>query len=293
MYDPEFPEFAADANAIKKLLQVMAMLRDAEHGCPWDLEQTIQSLVPYTIEEVYEVVDAIQRKNMVDLEDELGDLLFQVVFYSQLTRETDTFSFADVAETVTEKLIRRHPHVFSTGAIESFGESVNLSPEQVVTNWEKIKGQEREIKRAKQQAADSDVGQSESLSILDEVPRALPALERARKLQKKAARAGFDWTEIASVIAKLREELDEFEQALSEGDSDRAASELGDVFFSAVNLARHQKSEPETVLRQANLKFEDRFRWIEARLSAESRSLESCSLEELDTLWAEAKTQGL
>ncbi len=293
MYDPESPEFAADANAIKKLLQVMAMLRDAEHGCPWDLEQTIQSLIPYTIEEVYEVVDAIERKNMVDLEDELGDLLFQVVFYSQLTRETDTFSFADLAETVTEKLIRRHPHVFSTGAIESFGESVNLSPDQVVTNWEKIKDQEREIKRAKQQAADSDVGQSESLSILDEVPRALPALERARKLQKKAARAGFDWTEIAPVIAKLREELDEFEQALSEGDSDRAASELGDVFFSAVNLARHQKTEPETVLRQANLKFEDRFRWIEARLSAASRSLESCSLEELDALWAEAKTQGL
>lgn len=293
MYDPESPEFAADANAIKKLLQVMAMLRDAEHGCPWDLEQTIQSLIPYTIEEVYEVVDAIERKNMVDLEDELGDLLFQVVFYSQLTRETDTFSFADLAETVTEKLIRRHPHVFSTGAIESFGESVNLSPDQVVTNWEKIKGQEREIKRAKQQVTDSDVGQSESLSILDEVPRALPALERARKLQKKAARAGFDWTEIAPVIAKLREELDEFEQALSEGDSDRAASELGDVFFSAVNLARHQKTEPETVLRQANLKFEDRFRWIEARLSAASRSLESCSLEELDALWAEAKTQGL
>ncbi|MEC7460220.1 MAG: nucleoside triphosphate pyrophosphohydrolase [Pseudomonadota bacterium] len=293
MSDPETPEFAADANAIKKLLQVMAMLRDAKHGCPWDLEQTIQSLIPYTIEEVYEVVDAIERKNMVDLEDELGDLLFQVVFYSQLTRETDTFSFADVAETVTEKLIRRHPHVFSTGAIESFGESVNLSPDQVVTNWEKIKGQEREIKRAKQQAADSDVEQSESLSILDEVPRALPALERARKLQKKAARAGFDWTEIAPVVAKLREELDELEQALSEGDSDRAASELGDVFFSAVNLARHQKTEPETVLRQANLKFEDRFRWIEARLSAESRSLESCSLEELDTLWAESKTQGL
>ena len=293
MSDPESPEFAADANAIKKLLQVMAMLRDTEHGCPWDLEQTIHSLIPHTIEEVYEVVDAIERKNMVDLEDELGDLLFQVVFYSQLTRETDTFSFADVAETVTEKLIRRHPHVFSTGAIESFGESVNLSPDQVVTNWEKIKGQEREIKRAKQQATDSDVGQTESLSILDEVPRALPALERARKLQKKAARAGFDWTEIAPVIAKLREELDEFEQALSEGDSDRAASELGDVFFSAVNLARHQKTEPETVLRQANLKFEDRFRWIEARLSAESRSLESCSLEELDALWAEAKTQGL
>ena len=293
MSDPESPEFAADANAIKKLLQVMAMLRDAEHGCPWDLEQTIHSLIPHTIEEVYEVVDAIERKNMVDLEDELGDVLFQVVFYSQLTRETDTFSFADVAETVTEKLIRRHPHVFSTGAIESFGESVNLSPDQVVTNWEKIKGQEREIKRAKQQATDSDVGQTESLSILDEVPRALPALERARKLQKKAARAGFDWTEIEPVIAKLREELDEFEQALSEGDSDRAASELGDVFFSAVNLARHQKTEPETVLRQANLKFEDRFRWVEARLSAESRSLESCSLEELDALWAEAKTQGL
>jgi len=293
MSDPESPEFAADANAIKKLLQVMAMLRDAEHGCPWDLEQTIHSLIPHTIEEVYEVVDAIERKNMVDLEDELGDLLFQVVFYSQLTRETDTFSFADVAETVTEKLIRRHPHVFSTGAIESFGESVNLSPDQVVTNWEKIKGQEREIKRAKQQATDSDVGQTEPLSILDEVPRALPALERARKLQKKAARAGFDWTEIEPVIAKLREELDEFEQALSEGDSDRAASELGDVFFSAVNLARHQKTEPETVLRQANLKFEDRFRWVEARLSAESRSLESCSLEELDALWAEAKTQGL
>ena len=292
MSDTEPCEFAADATAMKKLLRVMAMLRDAEHGCSWDLEQTIDSLIPYTIEEVYEVVDAIERKNMVDLEDELGDLLFQVVFYSQLTRETNTFSFADVAETVTEKLIRRHPHVFSTGAIESFGESIELSPDQVVRNWEEIKHKEREIQHAKQVAADSGAGQSVYPSILDGVPRALPALERARKLQKKAARAGFDWKQTAPVIAKLREELDEFEEALSEGDSDRAASELGDVFFSAVNLARHQKTEPETVLRKANLKFEDRFRWIEARLSAETRSLESCSLEELDSLWAEAKKQG-
>tara|TARA_B100000575_G_scaffold115704_1_gene92011 strand:- start:789 stop:1667 length:879 start_codon:yes stop_codon:yes gene_type:complete len=292
MSDKERREFAADANAIIELLRVMAMLRDTKHGCNWDLKQTLESLIPYTIEEVYEVVDAIERKNMGDLQDELGDLLFQIVFYSQLTRETDTFSFADVAETVTKKLIRRHPHIFSTGAIDSFGDSVDLSSEQVLRNWEEIKRQEREIQRSKR-AVGQDLRQPEKLSILDDVPRALPALERTRKLQKKAARAGFDWTEIASVIAKLREEIDEFEEALNEGDSDRAASELGDVFFSAVNLARHQKIEPETVLRRANQKFEDRFRWIEAQLSAKSRSLESCSFEELDTLWADAKTQGL
>ena len=292
MSDKERREFAADANAMIELLRVMAMLRDSKHGCNWDLKQTLESLIPYTIEEVYEVVDAIERKNMGDLQDELGDLLFQIVFYSQLTRETDTFSFADVAETVTKKLIRRHPHIFSTGAIDSFGDSVDLSSEQVLRNWEEIKRQEREIQRSKR-AVGQDLRQPEKLSILDDVPRALPALERTRKLQKKAARAGFDWTEIASVIAKLREEIDEFEEALDEGDSDRAASELGDVFFSAVNLARHQKIEPETVLRRANQKFEDRFRWIEAQLSAKSRSLESCSSEERDTLWADAKTQGL
>ena len=292
MSNKERREFAVDANAMIELLRVMAMLRDTEHGCSWDLKQTLESLIPYTIEEVYEVVDAIERKNMGDLQDELGDLLFQIVFYSQLTRETDTFSFADVAEAVTKKLIRRHPHIFSTGAIDSFGDSVDLSPEQVLSNWEEIKRQEREVQRSKR-AVGQDFRQPENLSILDDVPRALPALERTRKLQKKAARAGFDWTEIASVIAKLREELDEFEEALNEGDSDRAASELGDVFFSAVNLARHQKIEPETVLRRANQKFEDRFRWIETQLRAKSRSLESCSFEELDSLWVDAKKQGL
>ena len=293
MSNKERFEFEADASAITKLLRVMAMLRDAEHGCPWDLKQTIDSLIPYTIEEVYEVVDAIERKNMVDLQDELGDLLFQVVFYSQLTKETDTFTFANVAETVTEKLIRRHPHVFSTGAIDSFGDSVELSSDQVLSNWEEIKRQERRVRRLKQEAVNLDTEQPENLSILDDVPRALPALERTRKLQKKAARVGFDWTEIESVIAKIREELDELEEALKEGDSDRAASELGDVFFSVVNLARHQKAEPELVLRRANLKFERRFRWIETQLRAENRSLESCSLDELDSLWTEAKTQGL
>ena len=281
------------AAAIDKLLQVMAMLRHPEHGCPWDLEQSINSLVPFTIEEVYEVVDAIERNDMVDFEDELGDLLFQIVFYTQLTREDGGFGFADVAHTVTNKLLRRHPHVFSDGTTDSFGELAELSSEEVVSNWEAIKQQEREGKRARQIAAGQSSEETDASSVLDDIPRALPALERARKLQKRAARVGFDWHEMAPVIAKMREELDEFEQALVQGDHAKAESELGDVFFSAVNLARHYKTEPEVALRQANLKFEARFKWIESKLKDEARALEDCSLEELDTLWNQAKANGL
>lgn len=271
----------------------MAMLRHPEHGCPWDLEQTITSLVPFTIEEVYEVVDSIERNDMVDFEDELGDLLFQIVFYTQLTREDGGFSLADVAQTVTNKLLRRHPHVFSDGTIDSFGKVTELSSEDVVSNWEAIKQLEREEKRARQVAAGQSAEAQVGISILDDIPRALPALERARKLQKRAARAGFDWHEMAPVIAKVREELDEFEQALAQGDHAKAENELGDVFFSAVNLARHHKTEPEVALRQANLKFEARFQWIESKLKDESKALGDCSLEELDTLWNQAKANGL
>lgn len=285
---------AKQHTAMEDLLDIMAKLRNPEHGCPWDLEQSIQSLAPYTIEEVYEVVDAIERNDLVDLEDELGDLLFQVVFYAQLAREQRAFDFSDVARAISRKLLRRHPHVFPGGKVENFGKEQDLSPEQVVVNWEAIKEQERAEKRSKR---GSDQDDEQSSSVLDDVPRALPALERARKLQKRAARNGFDWTDTAPVMAKLREEINELEDALncqgSAENSDRVKHELGDVLFSVVNLARHLDQEPESALRSANERFESRFRWIESTLQDQGTSLQNASLQELDSLWDRAKAEGL
>lgn len=280
---------------MESLLNIMAMLRDPEFGCPWDLEQSIQSLAPYTIEEVYEVVDAIERNDMVDLEDELGDLLFQVVFYAQIASEQSLFDFSDIAKAISGKLLRRHPHVFPEGRIELFGNKQALSSDQVVVNWEAIKEQERAEKLEKRDGNED----SSSASILDDVPRALPALERARKLQKRAARAGFDWEDIQPVLAKLKEEIAELETALNTegGETGEYAAavhqELGDVLFSVVNLARHLNEEPELALRSANNRFEDRFRWIENSLLAQGGSLENATLSELDALWEKAKASGL
>ena len=275
--------------AIDRLVVIMTMLRDKQHGCPWDLEQSIKSLLPYTLEEVYEVADAIENNDLVELEDELGDLLFQVIFYAQIAKEQGAFDFQDIAAAISSKLLRRHPHVFPDGDMKKFGIPQNISADQVVVNWEAIKEVEREEKRKK----GGKKASQQLESLLDDVPRALPAMERARKLQKRAAQVGFDWAEIGPVLEKLKEEVLEFEEALASGDSERMSDELGDVLFAAVNLARHSKIEPEVALRSANRRFEARFKWIEVALTAKGRSLQEANLEELDVLWDEAKAGGL
>ena len=275
--------------AIDRLIAIMTMLRDKQHGCPWDLEQTIKSLLPYTLEEVYEVADAIENNDLVELEDELGDLLFQVIFYAQIAKEQGAFDFQDIATAITDKLIRRHPHVFPGGDVEQFGISQEIDAQQVVVNWEAIKEIEREEKRKKggKQAVQGVE------SILDDVPRALPAMERARKLQKRAAQVGFDWAEVAPVLEKLKEEVVEFEEALASGDLERMSDELGDVLFATINLARHSKIEPEVALRSTNRRFETRFKWIEAALYKQGTVFKDAKLEELDALCGQAKKTGL
>jgi len=275
--------------AIDRLIAIMTMLRDKQHGCPWDLEQTIKSLLPYTLEEVYEVADAIENNDLVELEDELGDLLFQVIFYAQIAKEQGAFDFQDIATAISDKLVRRHPHVFPAGDVEQFGIPQDISAQQVVFNWEAIKEIEREEKRKKGGSAAVEKNES----ILDDVPRALPAMERARKLQKRAAQVGFDWAEIAPVLNKLKEEVAEFEEALASGDHERISDELGDVLFATINLARHSKIEPEVALRSTNRRFELRFKWIEVALSKQGKVFKDANLEELDALWDQAKSTGL
>ena len=275
--------------AVDRLIAIMTMLRDKQHGCPWDLEQTIKSLLPYTLEEVYEVADAIENNDLVELEDELGDLLFQVIFYAQIAKEQGAFDFQDIATAITDKLIRRHPHVFPDGDVEQFGISQEIDAQQVAVNWEAIKEIEREEKRKK---GGKQVVQGAE-SILDDVPRALPAMERARKLQKRAAQVGFDWVELAPVLEKLKEEVAEFEEALASGDLERMSDELGDVLFATINLARHSKIEPEVALRSTNRRFERRFKWIEAALYKQDKVFKDAKLEELDALWGQAKKTGL
>ena len=275
--------------AIDRLIAIMTMLRDKQHGCPWDLEQTIKSLLPYTLEEVYEVADAIENNDLVELEDELGDLLFQVIFYAQIAKEQGAFDFQDIATAINDKLVRRHPHVFPAGDVEQFGIPQDISAQQVVFNWEAIKEIEREEKRKKGGSAAVEKNES----ILDDVPRALPAMERARKLQKRAAQVGFDWAEIAPVLNKLKEEVAEFEEALASGDHERMSDELGDVLFATINLARHSKIEPEVALRSTNRRFELRFKWIEVALSKQGKVFKDANLEELDALWDQAKSTGL
>lgn len=275
--------------AVEQLLTVMRMLRDQQFGCPWDLEQTIASLVPYTLEEVYEVVDAIEKNDMVELEDELGDLLFQVVFYAQIASENGDFNFDDIASAITRKLIRRHPHVFPDGEVTKFGQDTGISSAQVAVNWELIKKQEREEKQARRGGQELP----SRTSVLDDVPRSLPAMERAKKLQKRAASHGFDWPDIAPVVAKIKEEMGELEEALSTANKQRIEEELGDVLFALVNLARHTSIEPEAALRGTNQRFTARFQWIEARLAERGAALDDASLEQLDAHWNEAKQQGL
>lgn len=261
------------------LLHLMARLRDPQHGCPWDLKQDYASIVPHTLEEAYEVADAIERGDFDHLPGELGDLLFQVVYYSQLAREEGRFDFARVVDGITTKLVRRHPHVFPDGDLYGAVDVAKLDEAAVKQRWEAIKAEERAEKAAA----------PEQLSLLDDVPAALPSLSRAIKLQNRAAQVGFDWPEALPVVDKVREELDEVLEAMSENDADAIEEEIGDLLFVVSNLARHLKVEPERALRAANRKFERRFRFIEQALREAGRNMEDCALDELDALWGEAK----
>jgi len=259
---------------IEDLRYLMRRLRDPKSGCPWDLKQNFQSLTSHTIEEAYEVVDAIEQDDMSHLSEELGDLLFQIIFYSQLAEEQSQFSFDDIISTITQKLIRRHPHVFPEGTIES--SRVSLADAEIVEIkrvWEEIKRQER---------TDKGIGKT-----LDDIPLALPALNRALKLQKRAANVGFDWSDIKPVIEKINEEVIELEVEIKRGDKVRMANELGDLLFSCVNLARHLKLDPETSLRGANQKFKRRFESME--LLAGKTKIEDYSADQLELLWGKVK----
>jgi nucleoside triphosphate diphosphatase len=267
------------SRGISDLLAIMARLRSPDGGCPWDIAQDFASIAPYTIEEAYEVADAIQRGDMVDLKDELGDLLLQVVFHARMAEEAGLFSFGDVVEAISAKLIRRHPHVF--------GAARDLTPQQVKSLWDEIKRQEkaeRATLRAKAGAPPEAVG-----GALAGVPEGLPALTRAVKLQEKASRVGFDWNDARLVLAKIREECDELEREIDAGRPEAVKDELGDLFFALANLARHAAADPETALRGANAKFERRFAYIEARLAARCLKPQETSLAEMDALWDEAK----
>ena len=258
----------------------MAALRTPGAGCPWDLDQDFASIAPYTIEEAYEVADAIQRGDRVDLKDELGDLLLQVVFHARMAEEEGSFAFPDVVEAITAKLIRRHPHVF--------GDARDLSPNEVKALWHRIKAQEK----AEKAAARREAGLPESTDeagLLAGVTNALPALTRAWKLQARASTVGFDWNDARLVLDKIREETAEIDEALASGDRAAIAEEIGDLLFVVANLARHVDADPEGCLVAANAKFERRFAGIEAALAAEGRSLSGATLEEMEALWQQVK----
>ena len=262
---------------ISRLIEIMAALRTPVTGCPWDLEQNFATIAPYTIEEAYEVVDAITRGDLDDLRDELGDLLLQVVFHARMAEEQNAFSFGDVVEAVTRKMIRRHPHVFGD-------ENGVVTSGHVAENWDRIKAEEKA-----ERAARRSQGGSSHKSLLSSVKAGQPALTRAMELQRKASTVGFDWNDPRAVLHKIREEADEIEVALDRGDAGELAAETGDLLFALVNLARHVGADPETALRGTNAKFERRFGYIERALAAKGRSLESATLAEMDALWNEAK----
>lgn len=262
--------------AINELLSIMKTLRDPEKGCPWDGKQTMDSIAPYTLEEVYEVLDSIERKDMNGLCDELGDLLFHIVFYAEMANEAGHFNFTDVAEKVSAKLRRRHPHVFDDNKLKNVDE--------VVSGWEMIKQQERDEK-----AADAGL----PVGFLDDISQVMPAIMRAEKLQRRAATVGFDWPTLEPVFAKVEEELAELREEIKiQSDVGRLSEELGDLLFSCVNLARHINVEPESALRSTNSKFESRFRFIETQLKEKGLTLQEASLDEMDALWRDAKVVG-
>ncbi len=264
---------------IHRLIEIMAALRNPERGCPWDVEQTFASIIPYTIEEAYEVADAIERDDVEDLREELGDLLLQVVFHARMAEEVGLFDFGGVVEAITAKLIRRHPHVF--------GDARDLDTEAVKALWVRIKVEE---KRTRDEARALAGEWTEApAGTLGGVPMSLPALSRALKLQGKAGGVGFDWGDVQGVVAKLREEIAEVEAEIGEHSAEKLSNEVGDLLFAAVNLARHLKVDPEMALRGANAKFERRFAHVERRLAESGRGPEVADLDEMEALWLEAK----
>jgi nucleoside triphosphate diphosphatase len=263
---------------IGRLIEIMAALRTPKTGCPWDLEQDFSTIAPYTLEEAYEVADAIARNDLGDLQEELGDLLLQVVFHARMAQEQGAFDFGDVVEAITSKLIRRHPHVF--------GDQEARDPGRVKGLWEEIKASEKEAKAAQQ----ATQGKPAPDGALAGVPVALPALTRALKLQSKASRVGFDWNDPRAVLRKIRDEADEIEAALDDNDPG-AAAEVGDLLFAAVNLARHLDADPEALLRQTNQKFERRFSAIEEALTMLGKAPQDATLAEMDALWDQAKAR--
>jgi len=259
---------------LKDLLEVMTRLRDPDFGCPWDIKQSFESIVPSTLEECYELADAIEQQNMPHVAEELGDVLFQVIFYCQLGKEQALFDFSGVVHTLVDKLVRRHPHVFVNGDINTQAVE-SIDTEVVKANWEAIKRQER--------LAKSQPG------ALADIPRALPALPRAQKLQKRAAHVGFDWPELSQVLENLEGEIAELRGALNDGNADHIEDEFGDVLFSAVNVGRHLQIDAERALRRANRKFERRFRSMESQAAEVDQPLESMDVLELEALWRAAK----
>jgi MazG family protein len=258
-----------DQGALCELLDIMARLRDRERGCPWDLEQTFATIAPYTIEEAYEVADAIERNDLADLKDELGDLLFQVVFHARMAQEAGAFAFADVARAICDKMLRRHPHVF--------GDTPVADSAQLSQRWEEIKREERAGER--------------SDGVLADVPVGLPALTRAVKLGKRAATVGFDWPDVSGVRAKVAEELAELDAAAAGGNSAEVAAEMGDLLLSVASWCRHLRLDPETCLRSANARFAGRFRAVESHVEASGRPWASYDAAELDALWRRAKSR--
>jgi len=256
-------------NAIERLLGIMKTLRDPQYGCPWDREQTFATIAPYTLEETYEVLDAIQREDFDDLRGELGDLLFQVVFYAQMASEQERFNFEDICHAISDKLERRHPHIFGDATAETSSD--------VLKNWEAIKTAER-----------ADKAQH---SALDDIPKALPALMRAHKIQKRCHKVGFDWTTLGPVVAKVHEEIDEVmhEAQQSVVDGEKLEEEIGDLLFATVNLSRHLGSKAETALQKANDKFERRFREVEAIINAQGLSMPGATLEQMEAAWQQVK----
>ncbi|MCK7544446.1 nucleoside triphosphate pyrophosphohydrolase [Marinobacter bryozoorum] len=272
---------------VDDLKTLMARLRDPETGCPWDTKQTFRTIVPHTLEEAHEVADTIEREDYRHLKEELGDLLFQVIFYAQMGQEQDLFGFDDVVDTLVRKLLRRHPHVFPEGTLESRVDPENRpTDEWIAASWERIKAEER--------AEKGENANREPSSRLEDIPASLPALTRADKLQRRAARYGFDWPDIGPVFDKLEEEIGELREAWENAQEDPAArddveDELGDLMFVCVNLARFMKVNPDQALRRTNRKFEARFRAIEQVLAEQGRVMEDESLENLDAIWNSVK----